>query len=656
MTKEMASSSGLADFTLVGAVAGYAAFQSIPGIVVGDSVPYAARNGAEWEMGTATYNGASALARTTVLRSSNGNAKVNFSAAPTVFCTLPSSQIATNTSPGAFAAHLSANLTVLNWTKVPLQTKDYDVSGAFDTVNGRFQPAVAGYYLIAGQTQMPAAASCSSAIYRNGIAVANGGWGTSIYGSPVTAVVYLNGTTDYVELYAYSATSQTITSFASVLNYMQGVLIAPSSANGSLPPVMFAAKPNAVQNLPNGVSTKILFQSEDLDTDNIYDASNSRFQPNRAGWYWVATNILMAAAAAYIDIEIYKNGAIVKYGTSNNNAQAAHAGALVFMNGTSDYLEVFVYTTTPQNTHASFAQGTFFSGFLLQASVGAGNAAAGPVFKMYLSANVTTGLVTGAFTKLPMDVAAFDSATSFDATNKRFQPKVAGYYQVNWLVHSQAAANADNTSALFKNGVQEQNGNYNLPTSTGHTRSGGSAIVYLNGTTDYAEVYYYMGSGTTAIIGSTGFDTSFSAHLITASSANAGAAGPVFSASLNATTSVPMAVSKLVPLAKDYDSHNAYSTATGRFQPTVAGYYKVGGSISWNSSYTGNLKIFKNGVNYRNGQYVNGVLCSIVDADVFLNGTTDYVELNASNNTGSAVNASGAAGDSAFFGHFIRAS
>lgn len=77
-------SSGLADFSLGGAVSGYQAFGTV--CSNGDTVSYCAVLTTQWEVGLGTYN-AGVLERTTVQDSSTGGSKVNFSGSPAVFLT-----------------------------------------------------------------------------------------------------------------------------------------------------------------------------------------------------------------------------------------------------------------------------------------------------------------------------------------------------------------------------------------------------------------------------------------------------------------------------------------------------------------------------------------------------------------------------------------
>jgi len=85
--RESASTTGTGAFTLAGAATGFRTFASVA--VDGDTFPYCAVNGTEWEVGLGTRSSSTVMARTAVLSSSNSGALVSFTSAPTVFLTPP---------------------------------------------------------------------------------------------------------------------------------------------------------------------------------------------------------------------------------------------------------------------------------------------------------------------------------------------------------------------------------------------------------------------------------------------------------------------------------------------------------------------------------------------------------------------------------------
>lgn len=87
---------GTGTYDLDGAVAGFQTF--VAGIGTTNTCHYCATDGVDWEVGIGTVTDATpdTLARTSVLRSSNGDAAVSWSAAtPEIFCTIPADKFAT---------------------------------------------------------------------------------------------------------------------------------------------------------------------------------------------------------------------------------------------------------------------------------------------------------------------------------------------------------------------------------------------------------------------------------------------------------------------------------------------------------------------------------------------------------------------------------
>lgn len=111
------------------------------------------------------------------------------------------------------------------WTKVALNAEEWDTANAFDSVtNYRFVPLVAGYYQVnAGCPSVATATGANNiAIYKNGSLYKVNALST--YGLPsINCMVYLNGSTDYIECYVNYGTSQNIS--ASGNNFMSACLV-----------------------------------------------------------------------------------------------------------------------------------------------------------------------------------------------------------------------------------------------------------------------------------------------------------------------------------------------------------------------------------------------------------------------------------------------
>jgi hypothetical protein len=126
----------------------------------------------------------------------------------------------------------------------------------------------------------------------------------------------------------------------------------------------------------------------------------------------------------------------------------------------------------------------------------------GPAFSAYLSADQT--ITSSTFTKVQLNAELFDTNSNFDtATNYRFTPTVAGYYQINFIMSAFDSTSPTRClSVLYKNGSAYTYGSDYTATS-GIGTSVGSAVVYMNGSTDYLELYAYI-TATTAVISTVG--------------------------------------------------------------------------------------------------------------------------------------------------------
>jgi hypothetical protein len=127
----------------------------------------------------------------------------------------------------AFSAYPTSSTSIGTgtFTKITFNTEEYDTNNNF--ASSRFTPTVAGYYFICAAVCFGDTTSTERvvAVYKNGSSYK---WGTDIFSSSTisntfSCIVYCNGSTDYIEVYAYSGTSVTTTA-NSFQNYFQGYL------------------------------------------------------------------------------------------------------------------------------------------------------------------------------------------------------------------------------------------------------------------------------------------------------------------------------------------------------------------------------------------------------------------------------------------------
>tara|TARA_X000001382_G_C3017372_1_gene130500 strand:+ start:34 stop:498 length:465 start_codon:yes stop_codon:yes gene_type:complete len=102
-------------------------------------------------------------------------------------------------------------------------------------------------------------------------------------------------------------------------------------------------------NTANG-AVKVTFETEVWDTDSCYNTSNSRFTPNKAGYYLITSHLEIAHAATTARVmgTLYKNGSIYAEGGGSqgdgNFYPSERSTWLVPLDG-DDYVEAYSYAT-----------------------------------------------------------------------------------------------------------------------------------------------------------------------------------------------------------------------------------------------------------------------------------------------------------------------
>jgi len=134
----------------------------------------------------------------------------------------------------AFSAYANAVTSVANvtFTKIAFQVEEFDTNNNFDsTTNYRFTPTVAGYYQISSGVELAGNINGGVAIviYKNGSAYKTGSFYPNGNVSPIATVsslVYFNGSTDYVEIYAYQASGISLNTVSGIqFSWFNGAMI-----------------------------------------------------------------------------------------------------------------------------------------------------------------------------------------------------------------------------------------------------------------------------------------------------------------------------------------------------------------------------------------------------------------------------------------------
>lgn len=276
----------------------------------------------------------------------------------------------------------------------------------------------------------------------------------------------------------------------------------------------FSAYVGSSHALTQNAFTIIQCGTEEHDIGGYYNSTGATvggipaysFQPGVAGYYLFTASIQPTSDASQLIAIISKNGSEIKRGGGGGGggayARSVTVSAVVYMNGSTDYINFQTYTSSAGLSATAGVTTSYFQGTLVRAATVVPSATTtittsnGPAFSAYRAAAAAT-LTQSVASLIALDAENFDTAGAFNTSNPwQFQPTVAGYYQINFGVYLTQGTNANAASILYKNGASLVQGT-TVP-STGLI-SAGSTIVFLNGTSDYLQLWA-IGTGTTPAV------------------------------------------------------------------------------------------------------------------------------------------------------------
>jgi hypothetical protein len=198
---------------------------------------------------------------------------------------------------------------------------------------------------------------------------------------------------------------------------------------------------------------------------------------------------------------------------STINASTTGAGGLITTADSSGILQL----QTAGTTVATLSSTGVNAGIQVAAN-------AAPAFSATMSAT-QTGIVANTDTKVSFDTKVIDTGTCYNNTASTvtlngistpaysFAPNVAGYYQVNAGIRASATTQTQLTVAIYKNATVPNSFIFSYPAASGAQAFwiSGSALVFMNGTSDYI----YLAGNTSGTSGS--FQNSASQHWFSAS-------------------------------------------------------------------------------------------------------------------------------------------
>lgn len=132
----------------------------------------------------------------------------------------------------------------------------------------------------------------------------------------------------------------------------------------------FSAYSNNSQTIVTNTYVKMQINTEEFDTANCYDpTTNYRFTPNVAGYYQVNGNVAFTGAVTAPQLGIYKNGSQFKMGNNPSTGNWANVAAVIYLNGSTDYIELYgAHTTGITQTLLNTQQYNYFQAVLVRAA------------------------------------------------------------------------------------------------------------------------------------------------------------------------------------------------------------------------------------------------------------------------------------------------
>jgi len=222
-------------------------------------------------------------------------------------------------------------------------------------------------------------------------------------------------------------------------------------------------------------------------------------------------------------VDVYRNG--VMLGTADFTASSGTTIVLASGATAGDLVRVeSFYVSSVLNAIPAVAgavNSTYLNdGAVTQAKLGTVYQNTGPAFHVYNSSAGFVTLTNGVTTKVILNAAELNVGSAFDTTtNYRFTPQIAGYYffngsvQTNWATGQYTRFDV----SLVKNGSSEVYRGLRR-VSTGAEDYGSipvSGLLYLNGSTDYVELYVYTTGGTSVNYETSGtYETFLSGFLV----------------------------------------------------------------------------------------------------------------------------------------------
>jgi hypothetical protein len=155
---------------------------------------------------------------------------------------------------------------------------------------------------------------------------------------------------------------------ALTIDTSQNVAFAKGFTVGSTAAPAFSANQTTGTSLSAGTTTKVLFDTEQFDTNSNF--ASSRFTPTVAGYYQMNACVFVSATVSVLLTILTASNGASRSGSLTNIAgqgqSASMVSSVMYFNGSTDYVEIYVFSSDALTTLTG--QYTYFNGCFLRSA------------------------------------------------------------------------------------------------------------------------------------------------------------------------------------------------------------------------------------------------------------------------------------------------
>lgn len=218
-------------------------------------------------------------------------------------------------------------------------------------------------------------------VYQNGVRLGAADFTATSGTTVVLAVGAAAGDIVTTESFYVSSVSNAI---AATAGSVQQTYLAPNVAGNGPAFSAYKSSGAGVQNISSGVYNLVSFDTEEYDTASSYNNTGSTvgstpawaFKPSVAGYYLVSSSCdLLGNAGTLVatTLGVFKNGGNFKATAPVNSGYTGSesvmsVSAVVYLDGVSDYIQIYAYGSATSPRVAAGQPWTFFQASLLRAA------------------------------------------------------------------------------------------------------------------------------------------------------------------------------------------------------------------------------------------------------------------------------------------------